>query len=644
MIKQNKIAQELVVSETWIPPQWALLQRKLLESLNQSAVEFVNQYTREDGTLIWRDEWPGMDGSDDPYEGFMNLALLYALGGSDEVGELADRMWESITWQWTQYGQIYQEFDGYYDWMHHGEGYLYFYFLGLSRPNQLKNRQRAVKFAQLYMGNDPAVPNYDKEKKLIRSPITGSKGPRFVMTKEDWVTHRGVLDDYLAPFEDLPGVDFSSGTCRWSDDKIYSDLITKMNERQAKGDVPVNLNATSLLTHAYLFTGDESYRDWVLEYVTAWEERTVRNNGIMPDNIGLSGEIGEYNDGKWWGGFYGWRWPHGLLTIIEPVLNACMNAVLLTGDMARLGLVRSQLDYNWKLGKVVNGMWQVPYKHFDSGWTDFRVQVPTWPIYLWTVSMEQEDLERVKRVPLTEAYANIEVPGLSGRNDATMKETKHYISNTVPWFRYMQGEYPQYPEEILRANFRLIQLQLHKMRSQEGNPANWVTDGFTVNAMSSIHKWQEMCPVYFEGLLQLVWGTPMHISHGGLQHARVRYYDGIRKRPGLPEDVAALVEAIADESVTLNLVNLSLFNERVVIIQGGSFGEHAFTTVDMCNEEGILTGSHEVRGKWLPVRLGPGAGVQLKLGMKRYVNQPSYETPWSLKSTYAPLLQGRPQA
>jgi hypothetical protein len=24
--------------------------------------------------------WPGMDGSDDPYEGFMNLALLYSWG------------------------------------------------------------------------------------------------------------------------------------------------------------------------------------------------------------------------------------------------------------------------------------------------------------------------------------------------------------------------------------------------------------------------------------------------------------------------------------------------------------------------------------------------------------------------------------
>ena len=45
------------------PPAWALLERHLLEQLYPAALEFVETYTREDGTLIWRDQWPGMDGS-----------------------------------------------------------------------------------------------------------------------------------------------------------------------------------------------------------------------------------------------------------------------------------------------------------------------------------------------------------------------------------------------------------------------------------------------------------------------------------------------------------------------------------------------------------------------------------------------------
>ncbi|MBD2847356.1 hypothetical protein IDH44_19315 [Paenibacillus sp. IB182496] len=632
---------ELVCSTPWTPPDWALHQRRLLRQLDEAAPEFVARYTHADGTLIWRADWPGMDGSDDPYEGFMNLSLLYALGGSEETGRLAERMWEAITWQWTQYGQIHDEFDGYYDWMHHGEGSLFFYFLGLSHPDSPKVRQRAVKFAELYMGEDPEAPNYDAERRLMRSPITGSRGPRFELTEEDWLTHRGVLDDYPPPFDDIPGTDPASGRCAWSDDAVYRAVIERMNERQTRGDVPVNLNATSLIANAYLHTRDPRYVAWVEAYVSAWEQRCADNGGIMPDNVGLSGRIGEYMEGKWWGGFYGWRWPHGLLTVIEPILNGCMNRVLLTGDRSALGLARQQLDMSWQLGRMEEGEWRVPFKHTDAGWTDYRVQVPTWPIYLWCVSMAEEDAARVRRIPLGAVYAEIEVPGQSGRNDATMKETKHYIANTVPWFRYMQGDYPDYPVRILEANWRLLQAQLAKMRAPEGDPLNWETDGYHIGALSSIHKWQEMCPLYFESLVQLMWGAPMHISHGGLQHGRVRYYDGQRRRPGLPADTAALVERLEDERVTLTLVNLSMGEERVVIVQSGVFGEHAWTRAERYDEQDVKVGETALSGRWFAVRLAPGAGVRLRLGMRRYCAQPSYETPWSAPAGAHGLLRGR---
>ncbi|MBJ8192510.1 hypothetical protein JDS79_37825, partial [Bacillus cereus] len=106
-------------------------------------------------------------------------------------------------------------------------------------------------------------PNYEHERRLIRSPITGSRGPQFVLTAEDWITHRGILDDYLAPYEDIPGVDFTSGKCEWSNDEIYASVIALMNERMTRGDVPLNLNATGLVTHAFLHFGAEKYRKWV---------------------------------------------------------------------------------------------------------------------------------------------------------------------------------------------------------------------------------------------------------------------------------------------------------------------------------------------------------------------------------------------
>src|SRR5690606_29225290 len=133
--------------------------------------------------------------------------------------------------------------------------------------------------------------------------------------------------------------------------------------------------------HAYMYSGDESLQRWVEDYVELWAERARANGGVIPDNVGLDGIVGQYMDGKWWGGYYGWRWPHGFLTIIEPVLNGAMNAVLLTGDMKHLDLARLQIDEIWKRGREENGQWVVPHKHTDSGWTDFKPANPLYPIY-----------------------------------------------------------------------------------------------------------------------------------------------------------------------------------------------------------------------------------------------------------------------
>ena len=114
------------------PPNWALWQKRLIDIMNEAGILFVDRYTRQDGTLVWRDNWPGMGGSDDAYESFYTFPLFYALGGSPDYLHLANKHWDATPWQFTEYGQGYREFDAYYDWMHHGESYLYFYFLALT--------------------------------------------------------------------------------------------------------------------------------------------------------------------------------------------------------------------------------------------------------------------------------------------------------------------------------------------------------------------------------------------------------------------------------------------------------------------------------------------------------------------------------
>ena len=579
------------------PPQWALWQRRIIDRLYPAAVEFVGRYTRDDGTLIWRDDWPGMDGSDDGYESFYNFPLYYALGGPEEIHGLSRRLWDAVTRQFTRYGQVHNEFDAYYDWMHHGESYTYFYFFGLADPTVKECRRRARAFAGLYLNEDPQAPNYDPKLKLIRSPITGSRGPRFVNTAEDWVTHRPVLADYPLPYDDIPNVTHSSA---WIDDARFPFILQTMNRRMMRADVPLNLTATSLMLNAYMYTPDPKYKTWIEEYVDAWLRRTRGNGGILPDNVGPSGKIGETMDGKWWGGYYGWRWPHGLFNQVEATLIGASNAYLASGDPKYLELPRSVLKLVQGKARTENGRVLVPHRHGDKGWYDYRPINPAHLVYLWHVSQEKRDYRRIE-----------ELARVSSWDTLSYSKGKGDWEHAGPWFAFIEGRNPDYPVQILEATYAETLRRLQMIRNDRTQPRQ-----------RNVHHWQQRNPVVLEGLVQLMLGSPNHIYHGGLLHCRLFYFDPVRRRPGLPPDIAALVDKISPEGVSVHLVNLHPSQSREVILRAGAFGEHEFTEVRHGDE--ITTVDRE----FFQVRLLPGAAGRLQITMNRFVNRPSYAFPW----------------
>lgn len=589
--------------ELAVPPDWARRQRELLAASEEAAYTFVDRYTRPDGTLRWRESWPGMDGSDDPYEAFQGLPMLYLLGGGERLLELAHRQWEAVTRQWTAYGQIHREYDAYYDWMHHGEADNLLRLLGMADPRNPRLRERAVRFASFYTGEDSAAPNYDPDRRLIRSPLTGSRGPRFVVTGDDWSTHREVLDAYPPPFEDIPGVD--GPTCPWTDDTVFGEILQRMNARMTRGDVPLNLTATSLLAHAYLLTGDVRYRRWVLDYHDAWQARTARNDGIIPDNVGPADQIGQHMQGKWWGGYYGWRWPHGASQLLESVAIGSTNATLLGAATDSLDLIRSQLDALWALGHDHEGDWLVPRRHLDAGWTDFGPPDPRLPIACWSLSYDPDDAARVRRLP-----------GSTNWGTPTRTIAKgNGAANSQHWFAFIDGSSPSYPTQILDANHEQLRQRLDEISHDDGDPADW-----------DIHHWQDKSPIFTEGLVQLAFGMPLHLYHGGLQHATVRYYDGAAQRPGLPPDVAALVDQTDATSASLTLVNCGTQLEREIIVQSGAFGEHTIEHVTTVSAK-APDRTTDVGGQWLRVRLGVSAKIRLRLRLSRFSRAPSYAPP-----------------
>jgi hypothetical protein len=272
---QMPVTIDIEGDHTQAPPRWAVLQRHVFDKMAAAAKVYVETYTRPDGSLIWHEKetpwvdahgrprydhagnpmpWPGMDGSDDGYEAFFSIPLLYCLGGDGDLDPIARKQWEAVTWQFTGYGQVFNEFDAHYDWMHHGESSQFIYYLGLSNPHHYADRARSLKFAGMYMGEDPVADNWDPELKMIKSPFNGSKGAHTVCTEFDWCTHRDQLSalpteqgdvghkGYLCPFLDHPAVPEGASwdhAIDWNDDAVMEVVLQQMNERQVTALTPL---------------------------------------------------------------------------------------------------------------------------------------------------------------------------------------------------------------------------------------------------------------------------------------------------------------------------------------------------------------------------------------------------------------------
>ena len=587
-------------------PEWALLERHLIETMNRAGKEFAAVYTLPDGSLRWKERYEGgMNSSDDAYEAFRGYSLHYILGGSRELDTLHRHVWEGITRQFSRYGQIYREFDSNWDWMHHGEGYVSLYPLGMADPHDETFRDRAVKFAAMYTGEDPEAPNYNPDLKLMRASMTGSRGPKMEWQKRDWIPTNANLVYYHLPFDDIPGVESSTG---WINDHPENDqfalIVKAMSDHMAKGDVPINLTSAPLIANAFLYTGDDKYRRWVSDYLGKWIELTKQNNGITPDNVGLSGKIGEYNSGNWWGGYYGWKWVRGGTDIVLATLTAAKAAFLLTGETHWFHLPRSQMAVMRERGKTVEGVPRVPIRYDgDKGWHQFVAEPASPYVQLWQMSQDENDWRQIERLAESQQAKG-------GLRDHDLK-----------WAYFVKGKNAGYPVEAFRDDLRYIANKMEQILNEHGDPETWFDA-----------KWLSLDPLPTDNLIRLtIGGVPVH-KRGEMLHARLRYFDPDRREPGLPQGVSALVTSVAGDFVEVELVNTNLFEARQVVIQAGAYGEDQ---IEQAAFRGIGQGARaeqtsvEVGGPFLRLAMTPGAGIHLRLRTRRHARTPSYAFPWA---------------
>ena len=566
------------------PPGWALLERELLRANARACEEFFGRYFDDRGYLECVERWGGDDGPDDAIENVNDWPLLYALGGADSILTLFKKAWEGHLRQYTaartidvpfaRDGMYYKEFPVMFDWLHHGEGLTVFNLEGLCDPQDAKYRQRVTRFAGFYLNDDPGAPNYDPKVKIIRSLFNGSRGPLLrKATALDWAGDPIEVENRFRP-----GHGERSYRQMLEHFQDYNDIV---------GDSPMNLAATSLAINAYMLTHEPRYKVWIIDYVEAWRQRMIANGGIIPSNIGLDGKVGGACDGKWYGGVYGWGF-----TVMNPStkravnrnnhflgLNGFGNAYFVTGDDRFLDAWRQQIDAVNSHSRVENGQTLYPHMFGDQGWYDFRPEPyrhGVLELYYW--SMKQADR---RRVPESD------------------------------WLAFLEGRNPGYPEAALRDDFATIRRKVEAMRHDATTPDTRLADDpMAYN------------PATVANLVRLMMGGLAPKHQGEILHARVRYFDSVRRRPGLPDDVAALVDSLGDGSTSLILINLNQSHPRELIVQGGAYGEH------LCEEVASEGTTDGVRGPRFRVVLAPGAGGRLTLKMKRYAATPSLTQPW----------------
>lgn len=620
------------------PPNWAISQRELFDLLEYAWRRFEHDFTGPDGQLAYRALLTSRDGVDDFYETFFNWPQLYLLGGSDDLLAASEWHWEAVTRQLTDLGMLHDEYERGYDWFHQGESLQLFYFLCMAAPDRWA--ERAQRFAELYV--DPAHGNYDPAHRIIRRPHNGSDRLRvglFDGRSYPWLPEEARMYGFPLDWVLPPGTDNTADP----DPRLGNE----MHRRMAVGDTAVNLAASGLVLNALLLSGKQRYRDWIANYVGAWRKRAAANGGIIPDNVAPDGTVGGLLEGRWYGGHYGWSWPHGWYSVGQAATIAALAAVAATGDESFLDLVRPALDEVITHGKVMayteadsslQSRWlaqlgddvhtptlHVPFRYADRGWFDYNPMLMAIPTALWHHSAEPADWERIERLRSGNGHDWRAVRAFRSKEEAGHEE---------PWLAFLAGDNPTYPERILAAAQAQVRHRLSRMERYRGGHVS----------EADIHLWQQCNPVVTEALVQLTWGGPQVIYNGGLQQARVRYYDAQAKRPGLPPSVAALVSRIDPEATTVDLINLDPEATRSVVVQAGAFAEHTIRSVrhTVCEDTSwigdlydyghrqpaVTSAATDVNGPWLRVELPRSTRVRLILDLTLRDRAASYRTPF----------------
>ena len=267
----------------------------------------------------------------------------------------------------------------------------------------------------------------------------------------------------------------------------------------------------------------------------------VANDGIIPTNIGLDGKIGgggrrQVVRRRLRLGLHRRRcrrpadWPTATRTTSG--FTGFCNAYLLTGDDRYLDPWRKQIDAINAQGKTIDGKTLYPHMYGDKGWYDF--------------TPEPYRHER--------AGALLPVDEAGGPRRACRRPAGS---------TYLDGKNPDYPEQALRAR--------PGARSASAGRRRCARDTTTPDTRLADDPMRVQPGERRRRSIELMLGgLPPRQPRLGRCTAGCATSTRTRRRAGLPEDVAALVETMTDDAATRRRWSTSTRSSRGrVVVQAG---------------------------------------------------------------------------
>jgi hypothetical protein len=121
----------------------------------------------------------------------------------------------------------------------------------------------------------------------------------------------------------------------------------------------------------------------------------------------------------------------------------------------------------------------------------------------------------------------------------SMKESDRDRVPADRWLAYLDGKDARFPEDALRADLERLRQRVRGMRADTTTPDTRLADDPL-----------RFNPASVGSLVELALGGLPPGRVGSVLHCRLRYFDPGKRRAGLPDDVAALVEKLTADQAT----------------------------------------------------------------------------------------------